>query len=397
MGELQHLLTHRDTSRGHEAEPEPFPVARVDAVGATAAAGLLEQASRTGRLIAIPAPVGPVVGLAREEDRAVERATSAHGGLAQDRPRDRHTIDPERERLANELTPERGMAPGTHPKHEVLHHGARPRGDPPARDLHDLTSELLTDGRSADGESEVELAAAERPERIARVEIEAEDEAVEVRRVRAPVARVPDERELLATLESPDEEGAAPDRCTGLRVVDPVDPHLRQVLSNEGVAREHDRIQVLPVGKRVAQLDLERLRAEDARSPDLAVELSHVECRGLEGDVLLVGEAEVGCRDRDSVRPARVRPDVIRERERLPVDRNARDEVRPRDEIGTDLERPLENLGQSRVVVTEVASEGIEAGHLRTGGDNGPAAFRRLHARSARSRDGEERDDDRRC
>ncbi len=70
-----------------------------------------------------------------------------------------------------------------------------------------------------------------------------------------------------------------------------------------------------------------------------------------------MGELEVGGADRHPVAPARFRPDVVRQPERLPRDVHRGDEVRPHDEVGTGLERAFENLGNRRVEAQAAARQ----------------------------------------
>ncbi len=112
-----------------------------------------------------------------------------------------------------------------------------------------------------------------------------------------------------------------------------------------------------------------------------------------------MGELEVGRTDLHPIAPARFRPDVVRQPERLRRDVHCGDEVRPDDEVWAGLERALENLGNRRVEAQPAARQGIEAGRLRLDRpqyDERAAAFRRLRGSAARSRDREERDGDRR-
>ena len=64
--------------------------------------------------------------------------------------------------------------------------------------------------------------------------------------MRPPVVGISPENELLPALPVVDEEGAAPDRPTGLRVVHPVDPDLREVLATECMRRKDEREQAAP-------------------------------------------------------------------------------------------------------------------------------------------------------
>ena len=211
-----------------------------------------------------------------------------------------------------------------------------------------------------------------------------------------PVTRVPDECELLALLEPAGQERAAADRRAGVRVVDPVEPHLRQVVSREDMLRQDDRVQLAPASERPAELDAERLRAEHPRASDVAVEHTLVE-RGLgEGAVLLVGELEVGGRDRAAVAPASLRPDAVGDRERLLRDGEPADEVRPLHEVRPGLEGALENLAQKGIDVEDRTGERIEARFdrlRRTRDVERAAARRRLLGRAAGRRHGGDRTD----
>ena len=110
-------------------------------------------------------------------------------------------------------------------------------------------------------------------------------------------------------------------------------------------------------------------------------------------------EREVCGGDGHAVAPARFRPDAVGQPKRVPLDVHPRDEVRSYDEVGTCLERSLENL-RHRGVKTAAARERIQARRLGLGraeGDDGAAALRSLRARATGARDGnQERDGERR-
>ena len=277
------------------------------------------------------------------------------------------------------------MAAGADPERQVLLREGRPGDDAPARDPAGLRRELGGErrGKARWRRGEVDLVPPQRPERVGRVvRRQGEDEPVEVGRVRPPVAGVPDQDEPPAGLEPADEEGAVADRPAGLRIVDPVTPDRRDVLAGQRVARQDEVEEAPPVGERLPQLDHERLRTELAEAADLRVELAGALLRGrLPGGERAVGELEVGRADLHAVVPARLRPDVVGERERLFADRHPRDEVRPEDEIRTDLEGALEHLREHRIEMRDVArAERVQAGERRARGHDGSAALRRRSA-----------------
>ena len=193
--------------------------------------------------------------------------------LRLDLARDGHAVDAERERLTHELEPQRRVAARAYPKREVLHHRRGPGDDAPPRKLPGFAGNLRAQGATAQSQSYVELVPFHRREWVAWVlRCETGDEAVEVRGVRPPVPRVPDEREPLSSLPALDEERAAADPTAGLRVVDPVAPDLRDVESRERVARQHHVVQLAsPVRIRLSKRDLERLRVEHADRLHLVV------------------------------------------------------------------------------------------------------------------------------
>ena len=227
---------------------------------------------------------------------------------------------------------------------------------------------------------------------------ESDDEPVDVGWVRPPVAGVAAEDELPAALEPLDEERATSDRSTRSRIVDPVAPDLREVRTAERVRREDVPEEVVPARGPRPKNHSQGLAIDGTRTADGGVELTDfrntVTAYGLER------EDEVLRGDRDSVAPARRRMDVVGQRERSPPR-----EVDPRDEaflvreVGTNLERPLQNL----VNPEEQPSVALRGWDVQTGRlganlakDKRAAALRRLRARAARARDGEERDGDRR-
>jgi hypothetical protein len=142
------------------------------------------------------------------------------------------------------------------------------------------------------------------------------------------------------------------------------------------------------------QLHPKRLRIEHPRPTDVGVHPIRILEVGDEG---VVRELEVPGGDRDTVAPARFRPDVVRQREGVPPSSDRRDEVRTRHEVGAELEGPLQNLWQRRI--DRFGTERVEArrlGDRRPADDHGAAALGRLHVRAARTRDDEERGSDRR-
>ena len=132
LDELQDRRTLRRPGRREEAQAEALPVADVDAVGATAAARLLEQAPRPSRVEAVAAPAWPVLALGGEEDRAVERAAVTDSRLAQHHARDLHAVDAERQCPAHEPVPQGGVPAGVDAEGQVLHARRGPGEGAPA-------------------------------------------------------------------------------------------------------------------------------------------------------------------------------------------------------------------------------------------------------------------------
>ena len=161
--------------------------------------------------------------------------------------------------------------------------------------------------------------------------------------MRSPVAGIAPEDELPAALEPLDEERATPDGSTRPRIVDPVAPDLREIRTAERVRREDVPEEVAPARGPRPKNHSHGLAIDGARTPDGGVEVTE-----LRGSVTAYGperEDEVLGRDRDSVAPARLRADVVGQSERSPprvVD--PRDEAFLVREVGTDLERLLQNL-----------------------------------------------------
>jgi hypothetical protein len=209
---------------------------------------------------------------------------------------------------------------------EVLVGEIGPRDDAPAREPTHVRG--TPDEQGSDELGDVDLVPTQRPERIGRVEnVEAVDETAEIGGA-PPVVWVPDEGQLTAAVEPADEEGAVADRPAGVRIVDSVAPHLRDVLAGERVVGQ-DRVEELPPATdRLPKHDPKRLRVECLEAPDLPVELSGA---GIAvSGVRPVGEAKVCGADGHAVVPPCLRADVIGERERIPADRCPRDEVRPK-------------------------------------------------------------------
>ena len=133
-------------------------------------------------------------------------------------------------------------------------------------------------------------------------------------------------------------------------------------------------------------------------------------CGGVVGRSVLqerpVREHEVRGRDRYSVAPLGLGPDVIREHERPPPRvGDTRDEPRTPGKSGPTSNADSRTLSEDRPERERRRSRsaplvvGIEAGGLvrRLGEHDGAAAFRRLCTGAAGSRDGEKRDDYRCC
>ncbi len=217
--------------------------------------------------------------------------------------------------------------------------------------------------------------------------------------MRPPVARVAAEDELPAALESLDEERAASDGSTRSRIVDPVAPDLREIRTAERVRREDAPEEVVPARGPRPKNHTHGLAIDGTETPDGGVEVT--DFRNTVTSYRPQREDEVLRRDRNSVAPPRCRMDVVGQRERRPPrELDPRDEAFLVREVGTNLERPLQNL----VNPEEQPSVAIRGWDVQTGRlganlakDKRAAALRRLHARTARPRDGEERDGDRRC
>ena len=205
---------------------------------------------------------------------------------------------------------------------------------------------LPTNGRDDrwwNAHGDVELAAPQLLAGIGSRLRESDDEPLDVGRVRPPVAGVAAEDELPAALEPLDEERATSDRSTRSRIVDPVAPDLREVRTAERVRREDVPEEVVPARGPRPKNHSQGLAIDGTRTPDGGVEVTD-----FRNTVTAYGperEDEVLRRDRDSVAPPRRRMDVVGQREWSPPR-----EVDPRDEaflvreVGTNLERPLQNL-----------------------------------------------------
>ena len=199
---------------------------------------------------------------------------------------------------------------------------------------------LPTNGRDDrwwNARGDVELAAPQLIDGIGSRLRESDDEPLDVGWVRSPVAGVAPEDELPAALEPLDEERATSDGSTRPRIVDPVAPDLREVRTAERVRREDVPEEVGPARGPRPKNHSQGLAIDGARTPDGGVEVT--EFRGAVTAYRLQREDEVLRRDRDSVAPARLRADVVGQREWSPPR-----EVDPRDEaflvreVGTDLE-----------------------------------------------------------
>ena len=227
---------------------------------------------------------------------------------------------------------------------------------------------------------------------------ESDDEPLDVGWVRPPVAGVAAEDELPAALEPLDEERAASDGSTRPRIVDPVAPDLREVRTAERVRRQDVPEESPPGREPRPQNHSHGLAINGTGTADGGVEFTQL--RGTVTAYRPQREDEVLRRDRDSVAPARLRTDVVGQREWSPPrEVDPRDEAFLEREVGTDLERRLQNLldpvraAQAAVREQDVETGGLGADHAK---DERAAALRRLRGRAARSRDREERDGDRR-
>ena len=250
----------------------------------------------------------------------------------------------------------------------------------------------LSPQHSGAGVDHVDLAAAQRVRGVFRRK-EAEDDPIQIGRMLSPVARIPDERHLLAALPGPDKKRAAPDRTSCLRVVDPVLPETLEVLAGKCVSRQDDGEEKPPVHEARAENNLDRLWVEPANAADthalISVRLVLPKRLKCENEVLRA--------DRDSVAPASLRTDVVDEGEGLLRNDRRIGEVRLERRVGQDLEGTREDLFQPEFPtrVDEHVETRRLAGRSRPD-DERAAAFWRLRTHPARSRDGEERDGDRR-
>ena len=182
--------------------------------------------------------------------------------------------------------------------------------------------------------------------------------------------------------------GPLPIGSARLRILDSVPPHCRQVFAQERVPRQDPPEQTAERTQARTQYDPDRLRVDRADAAN-----NSALDGGVVGRSVLqerpVREHEVRGRDRYSVAPSGLGPDVIREHERPPPRvGDTRDEPRTPGEVGTDVERRLQNPAEDRPERerrrsrTAPLGEGIEAGGLvrRLGEHDGAAALRRRWA-----------------
>jgi hypothetical protein len=238
------ILRRGPACRGHEAKREARPLADVDAIGARTASRLLEEAARESGLIAVAAPVRLVVTGGGQEHRAFARSP-LRKELTPGGSHDCDAVEAVRERAPHELAREGWMAAPSQPDGEM-----RPY---PAGTVDRFNTGLSSQvGPSRD---DVELASTQGL-RCA-VDLEAENESVEIGRVRSPIAGVPDERESLPAFPPFDEEGTARDWLACLRVVDPVPPEVStpEVVAAKRVPGKDDPEQALPAGSAGVQHD----------------------------------------------------------------------------------------------------------------------------------------------
>ena len=147
--------------------------------------------------------------------------------------------------------------------------------------------------------------------------------------------------ELAAMLEAVDEERAASDWLSRLRIVDPVPPDLRQILAGERVSRKDPAEEEPPSALRSQQNDVDGLRigARTLRT--------HWRWRSSPSGRSLrigsIGEHEVPRHDRYAVAPARLGANAVAKREgRLPYDLPA-GKVRSEVAGGVSLKAPMEH------------------------------------------------------
>ena len=253
-------------------------------------------------------------------------------------PDERSAVDPVRERAANKLVSERRVSVRSELDGELLECRACRRDQPNPR--------LPPNGRDDrwwNAHGDVELAAPQLVAGIGSRRRESDDEPLDVGWVRSPVAGVAPKDELPAALEPLDEERATSDGSTRPRIIDPVAPDLREVRTAERVRRQDVPEEVAPARGPRPENHSQGLAIDGARTPDGGVEVTELR-RGVTA-YRPEREDEVLRRDRDSVAPARLGMDVIGQCEWSPPR-----EVDPRDEaflvreVGTDVERLLQNL-----------------------------------------------------
>ena len=215
--------------------------------------------------------------------------------------------------------------------------------------------------------------------------------------MRPPVAGVADEGQLLPALAALDEEGAAPDRPTRLRVVDPVAPDLLEVLASKRVLRENDVEEGFSPG--------EEARAEDDAN-GLRIDGNHAADPGLVGIVLVAGYFSLARYVNTKSRAVIGTPSLQRASGRMwyvsvnggfVVKSTPETSLGRRTKSGPSVERAVEDGADGEAALLARADEDVETGRLGADDDHGAAALRRLRAHAARSRDREERDGDRRC
>ncbi len=269
---------------------------------------------------------------------AIEHAS---GGvdLAEYLPDERGAVDPVRERAANELVAERRVSVRSKLDRELLEVGTHGRDH-----AHPRQPTKGRDKRWWTDLGDIELAAPQLLAGIGGRQRESDDEPLDVGRVRPPVAGVAAEDELPpAALEPLDEERATSDRSTRPRIVDPVAPDLREVRTAERVRRQDVPEESPPGREPRPQNHSHGLAIDGTRTADGGVEVT--ELRGTVTAYRLEREDEVLGSDRDAVAPVRRRMDVVGQREWSPPrEVDPRDEAFLEREVGTDLERRLQNL-----------------------------------------------------
>ena len=258
-------LAECDPRHRERTQREPYAIADVDFIRAGAAARLPEQPGRLGRPVAETAPVRSVVAAGGGKEGAVAHRVPAVG-LPEQRPDERCLVDRMRNRPPHEPVAQSRVTRSPDAEREMLPLGPRNGLHPNPRQLPQLPSLA---GREREAVDDVQLVPPQPLDRLPVLFPEPEHEPVEIRRPRPPVARVAHERDLTAGNPTPDEEGAASDRASGPRVVNPLVPHGAEVRAGKRMRREHEREQAAPVRVARAQHHPHGPGVERANAGDL--------------------------------------------------------------------------------------------------------------------------------